>query len=148
MRAGNYMAKKMKQITLFVTAMMILNVILYRTTGNGFCLTLAITFGTTSYHFIMRLLVGFLINFLLNNQVDYQKRWFRVSAAELVHEVIIVLSFVPIFASLSFGAFPVFFVTFVLVACFDALFVVMQRYNRPRIMKLMKTSDKNVMRED
>ena len=184
------MARKMKQITLFVTAMMILNVILYRTTGNRFCFTLAITFGTTSYHFIMRLLVGFLINFLLNNQVDYQRRWFRVSAAEqtlykkikvkkwkgkmaaydpdcfdctihtwdeiaqamcqaeLVHEVIIVLSFVPIFASLSFGAFPVFFVTSVLAACYDAMFVMMQRYNRPRIMKLMKISDKNTMREE
>ena len=118
-------------------------------------------------------------NGLLNNHVDYRRKWFRVSSseqkfynkikvknwkgkmatydpgsfdnrihtwdeiaqatcqAELVHEVIIVLSFIPVFASACFGALSVFIITSVLAACYDAMFVIMQRYNRPRIIKLI-----------
>ena len=57
--------------------------------------------------------------------------------AEVVHEVIIVLSFVPLLAAIPFGAFPVFLVTSLLAAAYDLCFVVMQRYNRPRIVKLI-----------
>ena len=63
--------------------------------------------------------------------------------AELVHEVIIILSFLPIFAAIPFGALPVFVITSILSAGFDAMFVIMQRYNRPRIMKLIVDSKKN-----
>ncbi len=58
--------------------------------------------------------------------------------AELVHETIVVLSFLPIAAGGRFGAYPVFIVTSMLAAGCDALFVVMQRYNRRRIMKLVQ----------
>jgi hypothetical protein len=174
------MAKKMKCITLLAMAITIIFVASYINTRKGLCLTLAITFGTISYHFIMRLLVGSFINFLLHNHVDYQKRWFQVGAAEqklykkmkvkkwkgkmatydpscfdcsihtwdeiaqamcqaeLVHEVIIVLSFLPLLASIPFAALPVFVMTSVLAACYDAMFVIMQRYNRPRIVKLIE----------
>ena len=57
--------------------------------------------------------------------------------SELVHETIMVLSFVPIIAYRWFGALPVFVVTSVLAAAFDGLFVIMQRYNRPRILKMV-----------
>lgn len=56
--------------------------------------------------------------------------------AELVHEVNALLSFVPLAASLWFGAFAVFLLTSVGGAVFDLLFVMIQRYNRPRIVKL------------
>ena len=62
--------------------------------------------------------------------------------AELVHEVIIVLSFVPVLAAILFDALPVFLITSVLAACFDGMFVMMQRYNRPRIMKLMERANR------
>ena len=62
--------------------------------------------------------------------------------AELVHEIIIVLSFVPILAAIPFGALFVFVITSVLAACYDAMFVIMQRYNRPRILKLIKKTEK------
>ena len=179
------MAKKMKTIALFSTMLTLLCTSLYIYIQTDMLFALAITFGTTSYHFLMRLTVGTVINLLFDNHIDYQIRWFQVSAieqklykklgvkkwknkmptyapncfdkknhswdeivqamcqAELVHEVIIVLSFVPIFAAISFGAFPIFLGTSVLAACFDALFVVMQRYNRPRIIKLMKIPDRN-----
>jgi len=135
----------------------------------------AITFGTTFYHFAMRLLVGALVP----NRFDYEKRWFRVSTletalyrrlglkrwkgqlptynprlfsleentpeqivcnmcqAEIVHEVIIALSFVPLLFSSVWDSFWVFLITSVLAAGFDLLFVMLQRFNRPRMIKFM-----------
>ena len=57
--------------------------------------------------------------------------------AELVHETIAVLSFLPIAAGVWFGEFPVFIVTSVLSAACDMVFVIMQRYNRQRVTKLL-----------
>lgn len=62
--------------------------------------------------------------------------------AELVHETIIPLSFLPIIAAIWFGALPVFVITSVLGALYDLLFVIMQRYNRPRIIKLIRKTQK------
>ena len=62
--------------------------------------------------------------------------------AELVHETIILLSFVPIIASVWFGALPVFVITSVLAACLDAVFVIVQRYNRPRVVKLIQRQER------
>jgi len=58
--------------------------------------------------------------------------------AELVHEVIAILSFLPIVASVLFGALGVFVITSVLSALFDLMFVCMQRFNRSRIMKIVE----------
>ena len=57
--------------------------------------------------------------------------------AELVHETIAVLSFLPILAGIWFGEYPVFIVTSVLSAACDMGFVIMQRYNRQRVTKLL-----------
>ena len=57
--------------------------------------------------------------------------------AELVHETIIVLSFLPIVGGIWFGAYSVFIVTSILAAWLDAMFVIMQRYNRQRVLKLL-----------
>lgn len=64
--------------------------------------------------------------------------------AELVHEVNIVLSFVPIISAIWFGALPVFILTSLCGAMFDMLFVIMQRYNRPRLVKLVTIQNKAV----
>lgn len=58
--------------------------------------------------------------------------------AELVHEVIAVLSFLPVLASVWLGEPVVFLITSVLAAAFDLLFVVIQRYNRPRVLKIVE----------
>ena len=58
--------------------------------------------------------------------------------AEAVHELIVVLSFTSLLFAIPFGAFPVFLVTAVLAALMDMQFVIMQRYNRPRILRLME----------
>ena len=70
-----------------------------------------------------------------------EKRWEEIAQAscqaELVHETIILLSFVPVLFAKWFGALPAFAATSVLAALFDLTFVVIQRYNRPRIMRLV-----------
>ena len=57
--------------------------------------------------------------------------------AELVHETIVVGSFLPIVGGVWFGAYPVFVITSVLAATVDLLFVMVQRYNRQRVMALL-----------
>ena len=52
--------------------------------------------------------------------------------------MIVVLSFVPIVAGVWFGVYPVFVITSILAAMFDLIFVMIQRYNRQRVIKLMK----------
>jgi len=57
--------------------------------------------------------------------------------SEAVHDVIVLFSFLPIFFSCLWGALPVFLITSVLAALFDCCFILMQRYNRPRLQKLL-----------
>lgn len=179
------MAKIMKWSALLSTVLTLVFGVVYGLAGQGFALTLAITFGTTAYHFVMRLLVGFFMDRFLSNGADYRRGWFRVTdgersfyrklkvkkwkgkmltydptrfdsrlhtwdeiaramcQAELVHEVIVVFSFVPILASVLFGAVWVFVVTSVCAAGYDVLFVIMQRYNRPRVISMLEKREEN-----
>ena len=58
--------------------------------------------------------------------------------AEIVHEIIMVLSFVPVAFSPWFGSFGVFLTTSCGAFLVDSVFVLLQRYNRPRLMRLLK----------
>lgn len=58
--------------------------------------------------------------------------------AEVVHEANVILSFLPLLAAIPFGSFGVFLITSLLAAMYDLLFVIMQRFNRPRILKLLR----------
>ena len=51
--------------------------IAYRYTGRGLFLSLAITFGTIAYHFLMRMMVAFLFNSIMKNRADLTRRWYR-----------------------------------------------------------------------
>ena len=143
----------------------------------------AISFGTTAYHFIMRLTVGYIIPKLTNYDLDYRHPWFQprkwepafyrwlkirnwkknlptyapgqfsleenplhriiqnMCGAEIVHEVIMVLSFLPLSAVPFWGAFPVFLITSFLSALFDSIFVMIQRYNRPRLIRILEKQE-------
>ena len=62
--------------------------------------------------------------------------------AEIVHEVIMVFSLLPI-ASIPFlGGAAAMIVTSVLAMLFDSLFVILQRYNRPKPVKVMERFQK------
>ena len=159
--------------------------LLYRCSTLSVFLTLAVTFGTTAYHFGIRLLIGTLFHRIMQNRADYTKKWYQVGAreqklyeklrvrqwknrmptydadafdiakrswaeiaqamcqSELVHETDIVFSFVPVVFSVRFGSFAVFLVTSVLGAAYDLMFVMMQRYNRPRILKIINREKKS-----
>ena len=57
--------------------------------------------------------------------------------SEAVHEVIILFSFLPLSFALLWGAFPVFLITSILAAAYDCCFAIMQRYNRPRLVRIL-----------
>ena len=57
--------------------------------------------------------------------------------SEAVHEVILLLSFVPLIFSFWWGVFPVFLITSVLAAAIDGSFIIIQRYNRPRLVRIL-----------
>lgn len=65
----------------------------------------------------------------------------NMCGAEVVHEIIMLLSFLPLLAVPAFGAFPVFFVTSLLAALFDSLFVMAQRFNRPRLVRIFEKQE-------
>lgn len=175
------MAKGMKTVAWLSILITVIFAIIYQISPLEIFLSVAITAGTVSYHFCMRLFIGELFNLLLKNQVDFNRKWFRVGNAEqklykllkvkkwkkflptydpnsfdksrhswgeiagamcqseLVHETIIILSFLPILFSLWFGATLVFVLTSIFSALFDLMFVIIQRYNRPRVLKLANT---------
>lgn len=56
--------------------------------------------------------------------------------AEIGHELMIVLSFVPLILSIWFGAFGVFLTTSLCAGAMDLVFVLVQRYNRNRLVKI------------
>ena len=176
------MKKILLQITTVTFLFTVISAFVYYKTSLDVLLTIAISCGTTFYHFFMRLVVGHTVNFVLNNQVNYRHKWFQLRnceeklytkwkvkvwkerlptydpslfslkkhsfheiaqamcQAEIVHELIVLFSFLPLLFSIPFGAFPVFFVTSVSAAAYDAIFVIIQRYNRPRIIRLAHRS--------
>ena len=171
------MKKAMKSTMVVAVLATIIFTILYRTIENGVMLSLAITAGTISYHFVIRYVVAGIFNSVMQNRADLSKTWYQqrtweeklykklhvkkwkskmptyepanfdlrihtpeeiagaMCQAELSHEVIVIFSFL--------GAFWVFLITSVLSAMMDLSFAIMQRYNRPRIMKLCKRRKKN-----
>lgn len=173
-------AKKIKLFTLLFVILTFVSAWAYWWSRKGVLLSAAITFGTFSYHFLMRLAVGFVIDSIFHNRIDYNFGWFRekkfekplyemlgvkkwkgkmptfepeiwdprkhtwteiagaMCQSEIVHLIIMVLSFVPIAMAGVWGAFGVFFITSVLAAGTDGLFVIMQRYNRPRVVKVIE----------
>lgn len=62
----------------------------------------------------------------------------NIAQAELVHRIIMVLSFVPLTFIIPYGAPIAFIMTSVFACLMDLQFVIVQRYNRPRVIKLMK----------
>ena len=175
------MAKIMKCIAGISSILCVLFWMMNDNFSGDIWLTFAITFTTISYHFCMRLVVGFVYDRVMNNKADYSRTWFQVRdtenriyrflrvkkwkhkmptydpdvfspekhtwdeiaqamcQSELVHETNVVLSFVPVIWTIWWGSLWVFIITSICAAAFDMIFVIMQRYNRPRILHLART---------
>lgn len=174
------MKKIFLSLTATVSVLFVVFLFLTLTTKNSACFTLAITFGTMCYHFIMRLTVGK----FTPHHFKYKRPWFceksfekplykalkvkkwkdkmpsynpssymtrdndfknivnTMCRNEVIHEVNALLSFIPILFSFAFGATAVFVITSIIACCLDLIFVVMQRYNRPRLVRLIKRTNK------
>ena len=65
----------------------------------------------------------------------------NMCGAEIVHETIMVLSFLPLLVVSFFGALPVFLTTSVLASLYDGIFVMAQRYNRPRLVRIYEKQE-------
>lgn len=62
--------------------------------------------------------------------------------AEITHEIILLLSFLPIPAAIWVGALPAFIITSVVAALMELFFIITQRFNRPRILKMLRKRSK------
>lgn len=174
------MKKFMKKITIILVFMLVICLMAYSYLKIDILETVAISVGVTLYHFAMRLFVGYVINLIFHNDINYKRKWFQEKAfepwlfkilrvkkwkkhmptfepeyfdihkrdmkeiigatcqAEVVHEIIMVLSFLPILLGKVFGATEIFVITSILAASIDLVFVIMQRFNRPRLVKLVR----------
>lgn len=182
-------ARIVKTSALVSVLLTILFTVLYKASSSSIVLSMAITFGTVSYHFLMRLVVGYIIDRIFHNGFDpnrkiflerrFEKHLYKVlkvkkwkdkmptftphtmdlkehsleevagamCQAEIVHSIIAVLCFVPLLAVFTFGALQVFLTTSILSACLEIMFIILQRYNRPRIKKLIEKQKKSVNRK-
>ncbi len=173
-------ARTIKISTIVFVVLTIIFTLIYQCSSNAVILSIAITFGTISYHFLMRLAVGYVVDGIFHNRFNYKRKWFQekkfekrvyevlrvktwkdkmptfapemldlknhtweeiagaMCQSEVVHSIIVVLCFVPISATLIWGSFWVFFITSVLSACVESMFVIMQRYNRPRVIRMIE----------
>lgn len=66
----------------------------------------------------------------------------NVVQAEVVHRIIMPLSFVPILLIIPYGAAWIFIITSIISCLIEVPFVIIQRYNRPRIIKWVKLKEK------
>ena len=62
--------------------------------------------------------------------------------AEIVHEIIMVLSLLPIALIPCLGSATAFILTSICAMLFDSMFVILQRYNRPRLIRIMERVSK------
>ena len=181
MKKSNF-AMVMQSIAVITTAVTFL-LLLHPYRETGWWLPCTISFGTTAYHFVMRLAVGYLVLKLTDYDFDYRHVWFQprtwepafhrmlhvrswkgklptyapgqfslknhalhriiqnMCGAELVHEIIMVLSFLPLLTVPLWGEFGVFLMTSLLAALFDGIFVIAQRYNRPRLVRIYERQE-------
>lgn len=68
--------------------------------------------------------------------------------SELVHETNILMSFLPLLAAIPLGVFWMFFVTSLGGALFDLSLAILQRYNRPRVVRLAKRQHRTAPKKE
>ncbi len=68
---------------------------------------------------------------------SYDEIYRNMRNAQMGHEIMVLLSFVPLLFSKALDGFAPFLITSVLAAMFDMQFVFVQRYNRARLSKII-----------
>jgi len=72
--------------------------------------------------------------------VTPEKLLHNVMQAELVHRIIMALSFVPLLLIIPFGAPWVFIITSIAACLIESIYVIIQRYNRPKVLNYLALS--------
>ena len=159
------MPKIMKTVAVAAPVLTAVFAVLYQFFPFGAYLSLAITFGTIAYHFVMRLIVGLIYNVTMRNRANYNAAYFRQRSWEKkLYQALHVKQWkgkMPTYspenfdptrhswdeiaqaAAIPFGDFRVFFFTSLGGALFDGFFVIMQRFNRPRVVKMAEREKRN-----
>lgn len=65
-----------------------------------------------------------------------------MAKAEVDHWVNEIISVTAIFFSLIWGMFPIFLITSIAAMIFDAQFIIVQRFNRPKIVRLIEAKER------
>lgn len=76
-------------------------------------------------------------SYFVEKNTDFELLADNTCRNEVIHWVIAVLSYVPLLFSIWLGEFWVFLITSIISSAFDMIFVIMQRYNRPRLIKFL-----------
>nr|WP_316625637.1 hypothetical protein [uncultured Ruminococcus sp.] len=71
------MPKIMKTVAVAAPVLTAVFAVLYQFFPLGVYLSLAITFGTIAYHFVMRLIVGLIYHVTMRNRANYNAAYFR-----------------------------------------------------------------------
>ena len=70
-----------------------------------------------------------------------------MAKSEVDHWINEAISISTIFFSLIWGQFWIFFISAIFAMLFDSQFIIIQRYNRPRIVKLMEKKQQKEAKE-
>ena len=76
------MKRKMLLITAFLAVALLITAGVFIATKSAVMEAAAISVGVTLYHFVMRLLVGAVVNLIMKNEADHNNIWFREKRLE------------------------------------------------------------------
>jgi len=68
-----------------------------------------------------------------------------MAKSELDHWINEIISIISIFFTFIWGCFPAFFISAVAAMIFDAQFIIVQRYNRPIVLRLIKRQENRIL---
>ena len=71
-----------------------------------------------------------------------------MTKSEVDHWINEIISVSTIFFSIPWGGFWAFFISALVAMIFDSQFIIIQRYNRPRVMKLLKKEELKSKKEN
>ncbi len=174
--------------TVSAALLFLIGLILTLHLGGGFLIALTVTAGTTLYHLLVRLLIGFLVDRLAPENLDPRGFWFREHAwekrvyrrlrvrkwarrvptyrpeqfdiekhtlselvrqtciSELVHELIIPAGYLSLLFCFLFenpaSELAPFLITATLAGLYELQFIVLQRFNRPTILRVLERRKK------
>jgi len=70
-----------------------------------------------------------------------------MAKAEIDHWINEIISVTAIFFCLLWGMFPIFLITSIAAMLFDAQFILVQRFNRPKIVRLIEAKEKKQQKQ-